>query len=206
MRIRRELHEAAATLSAADKAMKETIARIGLPDFARGRRSQDHFAHLVRAICGQQLSGAAAATIHGRVVSALGGTVSPEVTVATSVEKLRAAGLSMAKVRAVQDLAERVLSGELELNRVARMPDDEVISTLTQVRGIGPWTAEMFLMFQLGRLNVWPTTDLGVRKGYALIHGLALPPESKELELLGDDYRPFRSVAAWYCWRALDDR
>ena len=206
MRIRQELHEAAATLSAADKAMKETIARIGLPDFARGRRSQDHFAHLVRAICGQQLSGAVAATIHGRVVSALGGTVSPEVTVATSVEKLRAAGLSMAKVRAVQDLAERVLSGELELNRVARMPDDEVISTLTQVRGIGPWTAEMFLMFQLGRLNVWPTTDLGVRKGYALIHGLALPPESKELELLGDGYRPFRSVAAWYCWRALDDK
>jgi DNA-3-methyladenine glycosylase II len=112
----------------------------------------------------------------------------------------------MAKVRAVQDLAERVLSGELELNRVARMPDDEVVSALTQVRGIGPWTAEMFLMFQLGRLNVWPTTDLGVRKGYALIHGLALPPESKELELLGDDYRPFRSVAAWYCWRVLDDK
>lgn len=206
MRIRRELHEAVAALSGADKAMKETIARIGLPDFARGRRNQDHFAHLVRAICGQQLSGAAAATIHSRAVSALGGVVSPEVTVATSVAKLRSAGLSMAKIRAVQDLAGQVLSGELELDRVARMSDTKVVNVLTQVRGIGPWTAEMFLMFQLGRLNVWPATDLGVRKGYAFIHGLDLPPKSEELELLGDNYRPFRSVAAWYCWRALDNK
>jgi len=206
MRIRRELQEAAGALAKADKAMRQTIARIGPPDFARGKRGQDHFAHLVRAICGQQLSGAAATTIHARIVATVGGTITPKIIATSSLEQLRAAGLSRAKINAVHDLAEHVISGELPLDRIARRSNSEVIDALTQVRGIGPWTAEMFLMFQLGRLDVWPVTDLGVRKGYAFIHGLATAPDSRALEPLGDRYRPYRSVAAWYCWQALDSQ
>ena len=101
-------------------------------------------------------------------------------------------------------MAARVVAGEVELDRVARLSDDEIIRELTLVRGIGRWTAEMFLIFQLGRLDVWPVDDLGVRKGYARIHGLDPAPTARELEPLGDAYRPFRTVAAWYCWRAAD--
>ena len=120
------------------------------------------------------------------------------------MEALRGAGLSGAKAASILDLATKVEEGLVELDRVARLPDDEVVRELVLVRGIGEWTAHMFLMFQLGRLDVWPTLDLGVRTGYARMFGLAEPPTSKELAPLGDRFRPYRSLVAWWCWRAVD--
>jgi DNA-3-methyladenine glycosylase II len=176
----------------------------GPAELHRARPRRTHFAELARAICFQQLAGAAARTIHGRFEASLDGDVTPEGVIALPVETMRAAGLSAAKTASIRDLAEKVLAGDVELDRVAKLPDDEIVRELTLVRGIGRWTAEMFLMFQLGRLDVWPTGDLGVRKGYAVVHGRPDMPTPKELELLGEPLRPFRSLAAWYCWRAAD--
>lgn len=127
----------------------------------------------------------------------------PEAVLAAPVDRLRAAGLSGSKTASIRDLADKILAGDVRLARVGRLSDDEIVEQLTRVRGIGRWTAEMFLMFQLGRLDVWPVDDLGVRKGYALIYGLGVSPPPKELEVLGEVYRPYRSIAAWYCWRAV---
>ncbi len=177
---------------------------LGPADLRRGRPRRTHFAELVRAICYQQLAGAAARTIHGRLEAALDGNPTPDAVLALPVETLRAAGLSANKAASIRDLAVKVLAGDVELDRVARLPDDEIVRELILVRGIGRWTAEMFLMFQLGRLDVWPVDDLGVRKGYTAIHHLSEMPTPKVLEGLGDPLRPYRSLAAWYCWRAAD--
>lgn len=163
-----------------------------------------HFAALVRAICYQQLAGAAASTIHGRVVDALDGEVAPEAVEATADEPLRDAGLSASKLASIRDLAQKVTDGTVPLDDVDRLSDDEVTQRLVQVRGIGPWTADMFLIFQLRRPDVWPVGDLGVRVGYARLHGLEEPPSPKDLDPLGEPYRPWRSAAAWYCWRAVE--
>lgn len=163
-----------------------------------------HFAALVRAICYQQLAGAAASTIHRRFVAALDGEVTPQTVESTPDAPLRGAGLSASKLASIRDLARRVLDGTVPLDGIDRLPDDEVSERLVTVRGIGPWTADMFLIFQLRRPDVWPTGDLGVRAGYARLHGLQEPPSAKELEPLGDPYRPWRSAAAWYCWRAVE--
>lgn len=172
-------------------------------------RELTHFGSLCRSITFQQLGGKAASTIFGRFVAAAtgeGGAVdlTPEGVLACSEEALRAAGLSAAKTRSIQALAERTASGELPLHDVHVLPDEELIERLSAVPGIGRWTAEMFLMFQLGRLDVWPVGDLGVRKGYATAWGLPDLPTPKELDAYGDTFRPYRSVAAWYCWRAVD--
>jgi DNA-3-methyladenine glycosylase II len=164
-----------------------------------------HFAALVRAITYQQLAGAAAAAIHGRLVTALDGVVEPAALLALPDDALRGAGLSANKMASLRDLAARVLDGTVVLDprRLARESDDEVVTRLTTVRGIGEWTAQMFLIFQLRRLDVWPTGDLGVRRGYGLAWGIPTPTP-KELEGRGEELRPFRSVAAWYCWRAAE--
>ena len=180
------------------------IDAFGPADLRRSRPRRTHFAELVRAICFQQLAGAAASTIHGRLELALEGDVTPEAVLALPVEAMRAAGLSANKSASIRDLAEKVVAGDVELDRIAKLSDDELVGELTLVRGIGRWTAEMFLMFQLGRLDVWPVGDLGVRKGYAVIHGRPDMPKPKELEALGEPLRPYRSLAAWYCWRAAD--
>jgi DNA-3-methyladenine glycosylase II len=172
----------------------------------RLRRPQDsHFAALVRAIVYQQLAGKAAAAIHGRLVAALNDQIEPEALLALSPEETRAAGLSANKTASLRDLATKVLDGTVVLDprRLAREADDEVIARLTAVRGIGEWTAHMFLMFQLRRLDVWPTGDFGVRRGYGLAWGIPMPTP-KELAALGEPFRPYRSVAAWYCWRATE--
>jgi DNA-3-methyladenine glycosylase II len=167
--------------------------------------TETHFAALVRAVTYQQLAGAAAATIHGRLVAALDGNIDPVTVLALPDESLRAAGLSANKAASIRDLASKVLEGTVVLDPkgLAREPDDEVVTRLTAVRGIGEWTAHMFLIFQLRRLDVWPTGDLGVRKGYGLAWGVPTPT-AKELVPLGDEFRPYRSVAAWYCWRACE--
>jgi DNA-3-methyladenine glycosylase II len=172
----------------------------------RIRPPQDsHFAALVRAITYQQLAGAAAAAIHGRLVTALDGVVEPPALLALPDEALRGAGLSANKMASLRDLAARVLDGTVVLDprRLPRESDAEVVARLTTVRGIGEWTAQMFLIFQLRRLDVWPTGDLGVRRGYGLAWGIPTPTP-KELERRGEELRPFRSVAAWYCWRAAE--
>jgi DNA-3-methyladenine glycosylase II len=115
-------------------------------------------------------------------------------------------GLSGSKTASIRDLAQKVADGDVELDRVGRLSDDEIVGELTLVRGIGRWTAEMFLIFQLGRLDVWPVDDFGVRRGYGILHGMTEMPAPKVLEPLGDAYRPYRSIAAWYCWRAADTR
>jgi 3-methyladenine DNA glycosylase/8-oxoguanine DNA glycosylase len=203
-RVRRELLDAAAELGRRDRSLGRVIDRVGPPDLRRGRPRREHFAELVRAICYQQLAGAAARAIHGRVVEHFDGDPTPDKILAASTAELRALGLSGNKTRSIQDLARRVVEGDVELDRVSRLSDDQIVTELTLVRGIGRWTAEMFLIFQLGRLDVWPVDDFGVRKGYATIHRLRAAPTAKALEPLGERYRPYRSVAAWYCWRSAD--
>jgi DNA-3-methyladenine glycosylase II len=192
--------KAAQTALAADPLFGPWVTRIGPPRFSRV--TDEPFPYLVRAIVYQQLAGAAAATIHGRFVRALSGTVTPRAVLRAREEDLRAAGLSRGKLAAIRDLAEKETS--LELQALAALQDEEVQRRLVTVRGIGPWTAQMFLMFFLRRADVWPAGDLGVRSGYARIHRLGQAPTEKEILPLGDRYRPWRSAAAWYCWRALE--
>jgi len=183
-------------------------------DGATGRRrgsdsyaqvNDSHFAALVRDITYQQLAGRAAETIHGRLRAALDDDVQPETLLALPADAMRGAGLSANKAASLRDLAEKVLDGTVVLDprRLSRESDEEVIARLITVRGIGEWTAQMFLLFQLRRLDVWPTGDLGVRKGYGLAWGIPMP-SARELDPLGDPLRPYRSVAAWYCWRATE--
>ena len=164
-----------------------------------------HFDALVQAIVYQQLAGPAASAIHRRLIAAVDGTLTPERLLALSPQTLRAAGLSGAKAASVTDLAAKVLDGTVVLDPegLRAESDAEVVERLSAVRGIGRWTAEIFLMFQLGRIDVWPTGDLGVRKGFGLAWQIPTPT-AKELEPLGDPYRPYRSVVAWYCWRATE--
>lgn len=164
----------------------------------------DPFSYLARTICYQQLAGRAAATIHGRFVEALKGEVTPQKVLRVRESTLRKAGLSRAKLAAVRDLATKIRSGEVEVHDLSEQSDDEVIGRLVKVRGIGVWTAQMYLMFRMCRPDIWPTGDLGVRNGYAKAHGLAVSPTSNALEELGDEYRPWRSAAAFYCWRILE--
>ncbi len=166
--------------------------------------TEEPFFYLARTICYQQLAGAAAATIHGRFVEALKGEVTPDSVLRVRETTLRGAGLSANKLAAIRDLASKVRSGAVQVHDLHDQPDDEVVRRLVQVRGIGAWTAQMYLMFRLRRPDVWPTGDLGVRAGYARAHGLAEAPTAKALEPLGDRYRPWRSAAAWYCWRILE--
>jgi DNA-3-methyladenine glycosylase II len=177
------------------------VAEAGLPSFPKPTES--HFAVLVRSIVYQQLAGAAAQAIHRRLIAALDGEVVPERVLATPAETLRAAGLSGNKVLSLQDLAAKVLDGTVMLNprQLARESDADIAARLITVRGIGKWSADIFLMFQLRRLDIWPTGDLAVRKGYGL--GWSIPtPTAKQLDLLGEPYHPYRSIVAWYCWRA----
>lgn len=160
---------------------------------------------LARSIAYQQLAGKAAASIWGRVRALRDGEAfTPEAVLALPPAALRGAGLSQAKTDAVRDLARLVVAGEICLDAVGRMPDDDVVAMLTRARGVGPWTAHMFLLFDLHRLDVWPTGDYGVRVGYGRAFGLSEPPTPKELDALGERFRPYRSVAAWYCWRVVD--
>jgi DNA-3-methyladenine glycosylase II len=203
---RRAVVEGSAALARQAPEFRHLFDAEGPADLRRARPRRTHFAELVRTICYQQLAGAAARTIHGRLEAALDGAPTPEAVLALPVATMRGAGLSANKTASIRDLAEKVLAGDVELDRVARLSDEALVGELTLVRGIGRWTAQMFLMFQLGRLDVWPVDDRGVRKGYGVLYGLTTPPTARELESLGEPLRPYRSLAAWYCWRAADTR
>lgn len=194
---------AAAELAARDPVIARLVADGGWPRLPAP--TETHFATLVRAITFQQLAGSAARAIHGRLVAAVGGEVTAERLADLSNDALRTAGLSANKVASLRDLSAKVIDGSvvLEPRRLARKSDAEVAAGLVSVRGIGSWTADMFLIFQLRRLDVWPTGDLGVRRGYGLAWNVATPT-AKQLDPLGEAYRPYRTILAWYCWRAVE--
>jgi len=166
------------------------------------------FEALAESIAYQQLSGKAAATIWGRVRALFTGKyLEPKAVLEMSEEKLRAAGLSRSKVAALKDLAAKTIDGTVPTRRaMMKMTDEEIIERVVAVRGIGRWTAEMLLLFDLGRPDVWPVHDYGVQKGFAKVFGKRKLPTPKQLLKLGEKWRPYRSVAAWYFWRALDER
>lgn len=197
-------------LAASDPTMAALIARVGKIDIATRlkRRSEerpaDAYGALLRAIVGQQLSTKAARTIYLRVIDLFGGsTPSPEQLLEAREEDLRAAGLSGRKTEYVRDLASHVLSGELELDRLDQLSDEEVIAEIVAVRGLGRWTAEMFLLFHLERPDVLSGGDLGIRKAIQIEYGLAeMPPPTRVLEI-GEPWRPYRSLASLYLWESL---
>jgi DNA-3-methyladenine glycosylase II len=197
-----DLAEIAAELKRLDPALGRLVDVLGPP--ALRPPLEGYFAALVRSIAFQQLAGKAAAAIHGRFLANFEGELRPDLVLALPEQAFRSAGLSGAKTASIRDLATKALDGTVPLEGLEAYSDDEIVERLSAVRGIGRWTAEMFLIFQLRRPDVWPVDDLGVRKGYAIIHGLELLPSRRELATLGDIYRPYRSTAAWYCWRAND--
>lgn len=170
-------------------------------------RRMNAWTYLARAICYQQLAGAAARTIWRRTAELTPGPglAPPREFLRLADARLRGAGLSRNKIAAMRDLAEHFARGALRPAAWTRQPDDEIVAALTEVRGIGPWTAQMYLIFKLGRLDVMPATDLGVQEGARRIHRLAERPTPKELERLGAAWAPLRSVGAWACWRAVDE-
>jgi DNA-3-methyladenine glycosylase II len=199
----RRVTEATAEIARRDPAIAALIAAAG-PCRLRGTRDRaGDFAALVEAIVYQQLAAGAAAAIHARFRALMPGELTPDAVLSLSEHALRAAGLSGAKTASVCDLAAKVADGTVPLHDIARLPDDEIVRRLTTVRGIGPWTAEMFLIFRLGRLDVWPVDDLAVRAGYAAAFGLAASPTPKQLQAEGDRFRPYRTIVAWYCWQAV---
>jgi DNA-3-methyladenine glycosylase II len=166
--------------------------------------SEDPFAALVRSIMYQQLAGAAATAIHGRFLKLFADGLSPAGVLALPDGAMRTAGLSGSKAAAVTDLARKVEDGTVPLADADSLSDDDLIARLVQVRGIGPWTAQMFLMFQLRRLDIWPVEDYGVRKGWSTAHRLRETIKPRPLQAEGERFRPYRTIAAWYCWRVVD--
>ena len=162
------------------------------------------FSALCKAIIYQQLAGKAAASIHGRFEALIDGPINPERILGLDPDAIRGAGLSGAKRDAVLDLAAHGARGELEMSTLDALDDEALTRWLCRVRGIGPWTAQMFLLFELGRLDVWPTGDLGVRRGFGHAFRKGETPTARELGPMGEPFRPYRSIVAWYCWRAAD--
>jgi DNA-3-methyladenine glycosylase II len=192
---------ATAAISAVDPMVAAFVRRAG--PFALRPGDADPFTSLSRAIVFQQLAGRAAAAIHGRFVAAIGGAVTAEAILATEPDALRAAGLSGAKTASLIDLATKTRDGTVPLDGIDMLGDDEIVERLIAVRGIGPWTAEMFLLFQLRRPDVWPVDDLGIRHGWSLIHTLPETIKPRPLQAEGDRFRPYRSTLALYCWHAV---
>jgi len=183
--------------------MGKLIAQVGACGFQL-RSDGAHFDHLTRAIVYQQLSGKAAATIHSRIHALYGGRPpTPAELASTPAARLRRAGLSRQKLAYLKDLARRAAAGRLLLEALDALPDESVIETLTAVRGVGVWTAQMFLMFRLGRLDILPVLDLGIQKGIRHVYGLRRLPSPAQMERIAAPWRPYRSVACWYLWRAL---
>jgi 3-methyladenine DNA glycosylase/8-oxoguanine DNA glycosylase len=201
-RTRISLSAATSEVAARDPVLARLVSLAG-PLRWRPRNPDGHFGALVRSIVFQQLAGPAARAIHQRVLASVGEALTPETLSAVPDGALRAAGLSGNKLASLRDLADKIQDGTVDLKRSSRLSDDEIVAGLVTVRGIGRWTAEMYLMFELRRLDVWPVDDLGVRQGYGLAWGLDPAPSAKALDPLGDRFRPYRSVVARYCWDAV---
>jgi DNA-3-methyladenine glycosylase II len=178
------------------------IRRFGDCGLARAQHTEP-FRALVRAIISQQLSAKAASTIAGRFTAIFDGNLTPANVAAAPDAELRAAGLSAQKIRYIRDLCARIQDGTLPLDRIESLSDEEVIEALTQVKGVGRWTAEMFLMFRLHRPDVLPVGDLGIVKAVQRAYGLRKAPDPKRLTRIGEPWRPYRSIACWYLWASL---
>lgn len=191
-------------LRTTDPALGTIIARVG-PYKLVPRAEGTHFDHVVRSIVGQQLSGKAAQTIYSRVLALKGGNCpTPADFLKLPVAKLRAAGLSGRKVEYVKELAQRTHDGSLAILKIHEMDDAGVMETLVSVRGIGPWTAQMVLMFRLGRPDVFPELDLGVQKAVQKLRRMRKLPTPEQMKKIGATYAPYRTYAAWYLWRSLE--
>jgi len=200
------MRRAAEHIIEVDPAFAEIVKDSPLCSIGSGKRTNlTPFHSLVGSVIAQQVSVKAADSITAKVTDHLDGQVTPERVVAISDEDLRAVGLSGAKTKTIKGLAHAIHTGVLDLEEALTHPDDSaVVAELTKLWGIGRWTAEMFLMFTMHRLDVWPTGDLAMRKGWNIVHGAEGDIDPRIIEPLGDPLRPYRSVVAWYCWRAVE--
>lgn len=191
-------------ISARDARLAKVIAAHPLCTIGRNPKPVTHFEALVESVISQQLAVKAADTIYARVKALARGRMVPGRIAQISEADMRAAGVSGAKFKTIQGLADAALSKRININKLHEIDDDQsIFDQLTSLWGIGPWTVDMFMMHQLGRLDIWPTGDLGVRRGWEKIYALTEEIEPSALDKKGEKFRPYRSVVAWYCWRAL---
>jgi len=195
--------ETAAYIAKRDRAFTPIIELAGLPPRRRNGPVDERFGSLVRSITFQLLTTKAAGTIHGRVHELCDNSVSVENILGVGVDQLRSAGLSRTKAQAMVDLAEKVRDQQVQLARHGRMSDLEILREVTTVRGIGPWTGQMYLMNTLARTDVWPVGDFGVRSGWSLLHGDEEIITENELRVAGEKFKGVRTAVAWYCWEAV---
>lgn len=199
-----QMKKIAKELSARDKRLARVIDAHPLCTIGRNPKPVTHFEALVESVISQQLAVKAADTIYGRVKDLAKGRVIPGRIAEISEVEMRAAGVSGAKFKTIQGLADAAITKKIKINSLHEINNDqEIFDQLTGLWGIGPWTVDMFMMHQLGRLDIWPTGDLGVRRGWEKIYALTAEIEPKALDKKGEKFRPYRSVVAWYCWRAL---
>ena len=195
-----------AEASKIDPKFAPLIERRPLCTLGRSEPSESHFESLVSSVISQQLATKAAATIHDRLVKLCKGSVTPRKLVKLSDEQLREIGVSGAKTRTIKGISSAALDKSIPINEIDQIHDDqEIFDALTSIWGVGRWTVEMFMMFQLGRLDVWPTGDLAVRRGWDMIHKNKEETTAKLLDVKGEKLRPYRSVFAWYCYQAVHE-
>ena len=187
-----------------DPVLAALIRKHGECGLARAQRAE-HFSALVRAITGQQLSTKAASTIFARLVSLMPGGVTPIALSALTDDQMRSVGMSRQKISYFRDLCDKALSGAVPLDALESLSDDDVIAALTKVKGIGRWSAEMFLMFRLHRPDVLPVDDLGIVNAVKNVYRLRKRPTADRIRKIGEAWKPYRSVASWYLWRSLDN-
>ena len=187
---------------AIDSAFSSAIKELPPCTFGLEKPKITSYQSLIRSVIAQQVSTAAAETISGRLEVKCGGSITAEKVGALSLKQLQSVGLTGAKVRTISELTEASLSGEISFRKFPHLSDEEIIQELIPLYGIGRWTVEMFLIFHLGRLDVWPVDDLAVRRGWDNLHGNSEPIKPKALNALGEPFAGMRSVVAWYCWRA----
>ncbi|MEY4024460.1 MAG: hypothetical protein RLZ23_1421 [Actinomycetota bacterium] len=199
-----QMRTIAQEISARDARLAKVIAAHPLCTIGRNPKPVTHFEALVESVISQQLAVKAADTIYARVKALARGRMVPGRIAQISEADMRAAGVSGAKFKTIQGLADAALSKRININKLHEIEDDQsIFDQLTSLWGIGPWTVDMFMMHQLGRLDIWPTGDLGVRRGWEKIYALTEEIEPSALDKKGEKFRPYRSVVAWYCWRAL---
>ena len=198
----KELAKIKRSIPKIDAAFAPAIKNLAPCTFGLEKPTVTHYQSLIRSVIAQQVSTAAARTISGRLQDKCGGSITAAKVGALSLKELQSVGLTGAKVRTISELTAASLSGEINFRKFSHMSDEEIIKDLVPLFGIGQWTVEMFLIFHLGRLDVWPVDDLAVRRGWDNLHGNSEPIKPKALHLLGDQFSGMRSVVAWYCWRA----